>query len=282
LRPETSISAADFQLDALGGGFADQGAVGTAHVVDDRFVEAVAADAHRLRVDDAVERDHRDFGGAAADVDDHRAAGLGHRQAGADRGGHRFLDQVHLARTGLLGRFLDRAALHVRRAAGHAHQHARTGLEEARLVHLLDEVLQHFLGVGEVGDHAVLHRSHRGDVAGRAAEHLLGFAADRGDRAVAAVGAIVAHRDHRRFVQDDALAADEDEGVGRAQVDGQVVGKHAAELLEHRMACRWVRRRRGGRRGKAEDFEAGADAAAGPKMPEKPGPGAACPENALG
>ena len=81
------------------------------------------------------------------------------RHAGADRGGHRFLDQVDLAGAGFFGRFLDRAALDLGRAAGHADQHARARAQEARLVHLADEVLEHFLGVGEVGDDAVLHRA---------------------------------------------------------------------------------------------------------------------------
>jgi hypothetical protein len=45
--------------------------------------------------DDAAERDDRDLGRAAADVDDHVAARLVHRQVGADRCGHRLLDDVH-------------------------------------------------------------------------------------------------------------------------------------------------------------------------------------------
>ncbi len=40
--------------------------------------------------------------------------------------------------------------------------------------------------------------------------------------------------DHRRLVQHDALAADVNQGVGRAQVDGKIVGEQAAQLLEHR------------------------------------------------
>src|ERR1700750_2300143 len=82
------------------------------------------------------------------------------RGAGADRG------------------LADRAALDLRRAARHADDDARGGLEETRVVHLADEVLQHLLGDGEVGDHAVLHWTDRGDVARRAAEHLLGRDAD--------------------------------------------------------------------------------------------------------
>ncbi len=99
-------------------------------------------------------------------------------------------------------------------------------------MHLLDEVLEHGLGIGEIGDHPVLHRPDGGDVARGPAQHLLGFHAHRCHRAVAAEGAVLAHRHHRGFVQDDALAAHVDQGVGRAQVDGQVVGEHAAQLLE--------------------------------------------------
>ncbi len=43
----------------------------------------------------------------------------------------------------------------------------------------------------------------------------------------------MAHGDHGRLVQDDALAADEDEGIGGTEVDRQIVRKQAAELLEH-------------------------------------------------
>src|SRR5690606_24468805 len=104
-------------------------AVVAAHVVGDGLVEAIATDAHRRRVDDAVERDHRHFGGTTTDVDDHRAARLGDRHAGTDRRGHRLLDQEHVARTGLLGRLLDRAALDLGGAGRHAHQYPRTGTQ---------------------------------------------------------------------------------------------------------------------------------------------------------
>jgi hypothetical protein len=50
------------------------------------------------------------------------------------------------------------------------------GVSTAR-VHHLDELLEHLLGDGEVGDHAVLHRADGLDVAGHLAQHGLGFAA---------------------------------------------------------------------------------------------------------
>ena len=52
---------------------------------------------------------------------------------------------------------------------------------------------------------------------GRAAEHVLGVLADRLDPAVDLVDG-----HDRRLVDDDALAARVDAGIGRAQVDGQV------------------------------------------------------------
>jgi len=86
----------------------------------------------------------------------------------------------------------------------------------------------------EVGDAAALHGAVRGDVAGGAAEHALGLGAHGGDFTHAVV---VAHGDHGRLVQDDALSGDVDEGVGRSQVDRKVVGEQAAKLLEHQGIC---------------------------------------------
>ena len=63
-----------------------------ADIGDDRLVHLVAAHPHRAAIDDAAERQHRDLGRAAADIDDHRAGRLGHRQPGADRCRHRLLD----------------------------------------------------------------------------------------------------------------------------------------------------------------------------------------------
>src|SRR5206468_11174260 len=91
-------------------------------------------------------------------------------------------------------------------------------------VQLVDEVVQHLLGDVEVGDHAILERPDRHDVAGRPSEHGL---------------RVVAHGEHRvvgdvnghdgRLVHHDALAADVHEGIGRAEVDGEVVGEQPGE-----------------------------------------------------
>ncbi len=113
-----------------------------------------------------AERDDGDLTRAAADVDDHVSGRLGDGQAGPDRGRHRLLDQVRLARAGAQRRLLDGAALDSGDAGRDADDHAR--VREAVLVHLLDEVPQHLLGDVEVGDDPVLQRPDRVDRAGRA------------------------------------------------------------------------------------------------------------------
>ena len=171
--------------------------------------------------DDAAEADHRDLGGAAADVDDHVAGGLVHGQPGADRGRHRLLDDVDPAGAGLVAGLLDRALLDGGDAARHADDHARLG-EVAAPVHLVDEVAQHLLGRLEVGDHAVLERPDGGDVVGRAADHPLGLVTDREHLAGGGV-----HRHDGRLVEHDALAADIDQRVGGAEVHGHVSADEA-------------------------------------------------------
>jgi len=100
-------------------------------------------------------------------------------------------------------------------------------------VDLLDELLEHLLGHGEVRDHAVLHGADGGDGAGGLAEHLLGFLADCLNGFLGVGSAFEADGDHGGFVENDALTAHVDQRVGGAQVDGQVVGEVAAEKAEH-------------------------------------------------
>ena len=166
--------------------------------------------------DDAAEGDDRDLGGAAADVDDHVAGGLVHGEPGADRGGHRLLDDVDPAGAGLVAGLLDGALLDGGDAARHADDHPGLG-EVAAAVHLLDEEPQHLLGRLEVGDDAVLERPDRGDVVGGAPDHPLGLVADGEDLAGGGV-----ERDDAGLVEQHALAADVDEGVGGAEVHGHV------------------------------------------------------------
>ena len=229
-------------LDLLGGPLADEQVVRLLDVLDDRLVHLVARHPHRLAVDDARERDDGDVGGAAADVDDHVAGRLGDRHAGADRRRHRLLDQVHLAGLGAVGAVLDGALLHLRDLRRHADDDARADPHVA-VVGLLDEVGEHLLGDFEVSDDAVLHRLDGHDVAGRAAQHLLGLLAHRLDPAVDLVDG-----HDRGLVDDDPLPARVDAGVGRAEIDGEVAGEEREDRTQAQRTLQSQRGRQRGRR----------------------------------
>ena len=96
--------------------------------------------------------------------------------------------------------------------------------QHAAVVRFLNEVGEHLLGDFEVGDDAVLHGLDGHDVAGRAAEHLLGFAADGLD-----FSGVLVDGDDGRLVDDDALALGKDQRVGGAQIDGEVGGKQTED-----------------------------------------------------
>ena len=160
-----------------------------------------------------------DVGRAAADVDDHRRPGLLDGQSGADRGGHRLLDDVDPPGARAQGGVLEGAALDAGDVAGHADDDA--GPDQPRGGDLLDEPADHPLGDVGVGDDAVAQRAHRGDRLGRAAEHLLGPVPGREQLARAGPDG-----DDGGLVEDDAAAALVDDGVGRAEVDGEVPPPH--------------------------------------------------------
>ncbi len=125
----------------------------------------------------------------------------------------------------------DGALLDRRDAAGHADDHTR--LEEAvGAVDLADEVLQHRFGDVEVRDDTILERADGGDGAGGLAEHLLGAPADGLAVVEDLVGALV-DGDHAGLVEHNALAADGNKRVARAQVDPHVDAEHASEQVEH-------------------------------------------------
>jgi hypothetical protein len=90
----------------------------------------------------------------------------------------------------------------------------------------------------EVGDDAVLHGLDGHDVAGRAAQHLLGLFAHGFHLA----GVLVDGHDGG-LIDNDALAGRKDQCVGGAKIDGQVAGKHAEQANESRATAwgaRWI------------------------------------------
>src|SRR5690606_42015843 len=90
-----------------------------------------------------------------------------------------------------------------------------------------------FSGLSLLDALPIFQRSYRDDVARRSAQHLLGVRAHCGDAARAARSAVLPNRNHRWLVEDDSLPANVNQGVGRAEVDRQVVGKEATQTFEH-------------------------------------------------
>jgi hypothetical protein len=82
-------------------------------------------------------------------------------------------------------------------------------------VHLADEILQHFLRDEKVGDNAVFQRSNGGDVTGRTSQHPFCIQTNRSH---AFLVVLVTNCHHRRLVQNDAILAHVDKGVGGSEI----------------------------------------------------------------
>ena len=178
--------------------------------------------------DDAAKADDGDLGRAATDVDDEAARRLAHRQPGADRGGHRLLDEPRPAGARVERRVEDRPFLDLGDAGRDPDNHPGSRQQADPIMHLVDEVADHLLGHVEVADDPVAQRPDGDDVRRRAADHPLRLRPDRQDPLRARLD-----RDDRRLADDDAAVLDVNQGVGRAEVDPDVAGEEAEEAVEH-------------------------------------------------
>ncbi len=181
------------------------------------------------------EGDHRRLGRPAADVDDHVAERLVDRQPGADGRGHGLLDQVGAVGARAPGRLLDGPPLHLGDGGRDADQHP--GPVEPGDPGSLQQQPDHPLGDVEVGDGTLAQRPHGHDVARRPADHLPRFVAH--GQHVLGPGV---EGDDRRLVEDDAPAARVDEGVGGAEIDGQVSSQSRLLPVSGRRSARLRRR----------------------------------------
>ena len=147
------------------------------HIADHRLVKVITRDLNRSRDDGAAEGDDGDIRGAAADVDNHVAAGLRNVDARTDCRRDRLLNDRDFLRARLVGCVLDGLSLDLGRTGRNADRDARAeqGLLADRLV---DKVLEHLLGHGVIRDDAVAQRANRNDIAGRTADHETRLLAD--------------------------------------------------------------------------------------------------------
>src|SRR5688572_28822091 len=100
-------------------------------------------------------------------------------------------------------------------------------------MYFLNKMLEHLLGYGKVGDHAVFHRTYRGDVAGSSAQHLFRGEPDFLDHFLAVRAAVLADRDHRRLIEYDTFAAHVNQRVGCAEIDGKIIIEVTAQETKH-------------------------------------------------
>ena len=194
-----------------------------AHEPHDRLVHSVAGAAQRARLHDATQRHHCNIGGAAADIDHHRAGRLINGKASAYRGRNRFFDQENFARASRQRRFVNRAPFDGRGTGGHADQDARPHHFDDRLG-AANELPQHFLGRDEVGDNAVAQGPDRFDAFGRAADHELSFLANGQNIAHTTLGA---DGDNRWFIEHDTAAGHMDQRICSTKINGDIVRKNA-------------------------------------------------------
>ena len=219
--------AADFHLHQLRGALADEQIVLAAHILDDGLVELVAGHLDGGGLHHAAEGDDGDVAGAAADIHHHVAVGLGDVDAGADGGGHRLLDEVHPAGTGLDAGVYHGALFYLGDAAGHADDD--TGLEQLEAaLHLMDELTEHTLGHVVIGDDALPQGTDGHNVAGGTAQHGLGL----GAHLQQAAGVLIDGH-HGGLVEHHALALYIYQNGGGTQVDTDVLcqSTHSLHLI---------------------------------------------------
>ena len=188
-----------------------------AHIAHDGFIEFIPGDLDGIRQHRPAQGQDGHVAGAAADIQDHIAPGLGNVDARADSRRDGLLDQVGMAGAGFFRGVDDGTLFHLGDAAGHAYHHP--GLkEDAPAHHLAQEMVEQALGNIVIGNDPVPQRPHSQNIARGTAQHPPGFLADGQDLA----GDLL-HRHHGRLPQHNALAPDIYQYAGGSQVDPYIV-----------------------------------------------------------
>ena len=204
-------SRSDGGLDTFRGGLTDQQVMLAAQVIHDSFVHPVTTDTYRSSIHNVTQRQHRDFGCPAPDIDDHITCWIRNRHARTNCRGNRFGDQTRAARSSGQDGLPDRPFLNGGRAMWDADNDLGFG-EGRPLRDLADEVLNHLLCSVEVCNDPIAHWANGLDAARRPAKHHLGVFTS-GQNLLLTVFYMVGY--HRRFRQDHTLALDVHQCVRR-------------------------------------------------------------------
>ena len=188
-------------------------------MLQDLVIIVVARHTDTGCLDLAAQRQDSDIGGAAADINDHPAIGLGDVDAGTQCSGNGLIDQVDLTSTGGHHGLHHGIALNAGDGSGHADSHP--GLDHVGAVHLIHKPADQLPGHGVVADDAVLQREDGGNVVGGAAYHGQGLVARLQHGVLAGV-----HGHHAGLVEHHALALLRDDDGSRTQVDADIVLCH--------------------------------------------------------
>ena len=116
-----------------------------------------------------------------------------------------------------------RPFFHLGDSRRHSHHHPWSN--QLAVVNLLDEVSQHRLSDLEIGNDPVLHWADGHDVAWCPAQHALRLVTHSQHGGHASL-----NRDNRGFTQHNAPVSNKNEGVGRAKIDSNIVGKQALKI----------------------------------------------------
>ena len=209
-------------FDFLGRALTDRQIKVLLNILHNGIVHFITGHPHRMNGYQTTQRDQTNLGGAAADIHDHIADRLHHRQARPDSRRHRFFNQVGFLGTGIQRRLTDRSLLHRGNTGGHTNNNSRPRENRAIFNRLVDKILQHTLCDVKIGNHAVLNRANSHDVAGSTAQHFLGLITHRQD-----FTAVLFHRHHRRLGHNGILALNRYQSVGCAQVNTNINVKQA-------------------------------------------------------
>ncbi len=206
---------------------ADGDAELVADVLEDLVVIVVARHPDAGGLDLAAQGQNGDIGGAAADVDDHPAVGVGDVDAGAQGGGDGLIDQVDLTGTGRHHGLHHSVALDA--GDGRRHTDRHPGLDHVGAVHLIDKAADQLPGHGVVADDAVLQREDGGNIVGRTAHHGKRLVAHLQHRVLAGV-----HGHHAGLVEYHALSGLCNDDGGRPQINADIVLCHNEMFLSLR------------------------------------------------